>query len=270
MNKMKLGCYRLNSHKPVLMADSIQEWVHSIPPVTKFWFLTTGLCSLFVKFGIIQYEYLYLSAKAIFTKFQIWRIPSSLLIIPFSSGSAFKFLTDMYFIYNYSIRLETGAFASSKSDYLYMLLFNCTIIAIFGLILDVYFCADALIFSTIYVWAQLNADEIVNFWFGITLKAKNFPWVLLGVNAILFGSFKLSLMGLLAGHLYYFLKYIYPRDLNGPQLLGTPQFLKQLFKEEKVERSFKAQAGYAVFAPREPESAQHNQSRWGRGRRLDE
>ena len=32
-------------------------------------------------------------------------------------------------------------------------------------------------------------------------------------------------LGIVAGHLYYFLKFTYPQDHGGPQLLNTPEFL---------------------------------------------
>ena len=32
-------------------------------------------------------------------------------------------------------------------------------------------------------------------------------------------------LGIVAGHMYYFLKFTYPQEHGGPQLLNTPEFL---------------------------------------------
>lgn len=45
-----------------------------------------------------------------------------------------------------------------------------------------------LIMSVLYVWAQLNRETIVSFWFGTRFKACYLPWVILGFNYIIGGS----------------------------------------------------------------------------------
>uniref|UniRef100_A0A8I3N688 Derlin n=1 Tax=Canis lupus familiaris TaxID=9615 RepID=A0A8I3N688_CANLF len=47
-----------------------------------------------------------------------------------------------------------------------------------------------LIMSVLYVWAQLNRDMIVSFWFGTRFKACYLPWVILGFNYIIGGSYR--------------------------------------------------------------------------------
>ena len=41
-----------------------------------------------------------------------------------------------------------------------------------------------MVFSVIYVWSQVNKDYIVQFWFGIQIKAIYLPWMLLVFNMI--------------------------------------------------------------------------------------
>lgn len=91
---------------------------------------------------------------------------------------------------------------------------------------------DPMILSVLYVWCQLNKDVIVNFWFGTRFKAVYLPWVLLGFNMILSGGGILEIIGILVGHLYYFLKFKYPEELRGPSLLQTPAFLKEWFPDQ--------------------------------------
>lgn len=127
-----------------------------------------------------------------------------------------------------------------------------------------------MIMSVLYVWAQLNRDTIVSFWFGTRFKACYLPWVILGFNYIIGGSVVNELIGNLVGHLYFFLMFKYPMDLGGRSFLSTPQFLYQILPNRRVLES-----GFGVLPARRPmpqEQAgggggggRHN---WGQGFRL--
>lgn len=82
-----------------------------------------------------------------------------------------------------------------------------------------------MVLSVLYVWCQLNKEVIVTFWFGTRFKAMYLPWVLLLFNFILSSGSMFSLVGIIIGHLYFFLKFQYPQELGGPALLETPSFL---------------------------------------------
>ena len=55
------------------------------------------------------------------------------------------------------------------------------------------------------------------------------PWVLFAFNMIIAGGGVMELIGILIGHLYFFLMFKYPQDFGGPSLLATPQFLYNWF-----------------------------------------
>uniref|UniRef100_A0A6G3ML15 Derlin n=1 Tax=Henneguya salminicola TaxID=69463 RepID=A0A6G3ML15_HENSL len=106
------------------MTDSITSWIFSIPPVTRYWFLVTGIGSIITKFQIIPIQLIYLSFKDIFYRFQIWRLLTSVLIIPFGPGNAFHFIMMLYFLYSYSTKVESANFHDRRADYLYALVLN--------------------------------------------------------------------------------------------------------------------------------------------------
>lgn len=91
---------------------------------------------------------------------------------------------------------------------------------------------DPMVLSVLYVWCQLNKDTIVSFWFGTQFKAMYLPWVLLAFNMIISGGGVMELVGILVGHLYFFLMFKYPQELGGPNLLQTPSILKQWFPDQ--------------------------------------
>ncbi len=84
-----------------------------------------------------------------------------------------------------------------------------------------------LIMVLIYVWGRKNANMNVNYW-GFQFKAVYFPWALIAFNFLLGGFPILEIFGCLVGHMYYFLKDIYP-NTGGSDLLKTPQFLYRMF-----------------------------------------
>lgn len=105
---------------------------------------------------------------------------------------------------------------------------------------------DPMVMSVLYVWCQLNKDVVVTFWFGTRFKAMYLPWVLLAFNLIIAGGGMMELMGIIVGHLYFFLTIKYPQDFGGATLLQTPQILYNFFPNQRGVSSF----GQAPTAPR--------------------
>jgi Derlin-1 len=83
---------------------------------------------------------------------------------------------------------------------------------------------DPMVLSVLYVWCQLNRETIVSFWFGTRFKAMYLPWVLLGFNMLMSNGSLFAIVGILVGHLYFFLKFTYPQELGGPNLFETPSY----------------------------------------------
>uniref|UniRef100_A0A4W5KAF8 Derlin n=1 Tax=Hucho hucho TaxID=62062 RepID=A0A4W5KAF8_9TELE len=196
------------------MSD-IGDWFKSIPFITRYWFAGSIAVPLIGKLGLINPMYLVLWPENFFHKFQLlpWH-PSHTSYCP--GGTGFLYLVNLYFLYQYSTRLETGAFDGRPADFVFMLLFNWLCIVLLMI---------PLIMSVLYVWAQLNRETIVSFWFGTRFKACYLPWVILGFNYIIGGSVVNELIGNLVGHLYFFLMFKYPMDLGGRSFLSTPDFL---------------------------------------------
>ncbi|KAG2467246.1 DERL1 protein, partial [Polypterus senegalus] len=254
------------------MSD-IGDWFKSIPFITRYWFAGSIIVPLIGKLGLISPVNLVLWPDNFLYKFQIWRPISSTLYFPVGPGTGFLYLVNLYFLYQYSSRLETGAFDGRPADYMFMLLFNwiCIVVSFWLLKLSkAMLLMIPLIMSVLYVWAQLNRDMVVSFWFGTRFKACYLPWVILGFNYIIGGSIVNELIGNLVGHLYFFLMYKYPMDLGGRVLLSTPQFLYRFFPSRRGGVS-----GFGAPPPsRRPAGNEQDAARggfrhnWGQGHRL--
>lgn len=209
----------------------ISEWYKHVPIFTKYWLSLSVGFSIVAKFGILAPSHLILRPELIFSKLQIWRPMTALFFYPLNPSTGFHFLINCFFLYNYSRRLETDHFKQTPSDYLFLLIFNWLCCVIVGIIAGFPFLMDPMVLSVLYVWCQLNKDTIVNFWFGTQFKAMYLPWVLLGFNLILSNGEMFSVVGIVVGHLYFFLKFKYPQELGGGSYLNTPRFLKQYFPD---------------------------------------
>ena len=143
-----------------------------------------------------------------------------------------------------------------------MLTFNWICCVIVSLFMGIPFLMDPMVLATLYVWCQLNKDVIVNFWFGTQFKVRHkgnqtgyclvvhekskflltplifvfqamyLPWVLFAFNMIIAGGGIMELIGILIGHMYFFLMFKYPQDFGGPSLLSTPQFMYNWFPNQ--------------------------------------
>uniref|UniRef100_A0A668SXS9 Derlin n=1 Tax=Oreochromis aureus TaxID=47969 RepID=A0A668SXS9_OREAU len=240
------------------MSD-IGDWFRSIPFITRYWFAASIAVPLIGKLGLVDFRNLLLFPEMVFSRFHIWRPVTATLYFPITPNTGFLYLVNLYFLYHYSTRLETGSFDGRPADYIFMLLFNWICIVLLMI---------PLIMSVLYVWAQFNKDTVVSFWFGTQFKAHYLPWVILAFNFIIGGSFVNELTGNLVGHLYFFLMFKYPMDLGGRAFLSTPEFLYRFFPSRRGGVS-----GFGVpptrrQAPQDNAGGFGGRHNWGQGFRL--
>ena len=50
------------------------------------------------------------------------------------------------------------------------------------------------------------------------------------------GTFLQDFLGILVGHIYYYLEVVFPRQEGGFEVIKTPEFLKRLLNEGYLER----------------------------------
>lgn len=82
------------------------DWFRSVPFLTRYWFAGTVGCTLIGRFGLVNPHNLILLLEPI-KRFQIWRLITSVLYYPIQAAGI-HYLINLYFLYNYSRRLEEG------------------------------------------------------------------------------------------------------------------------------------------------------------------
>ena len=86
----------------------------------------------------------------------------------------------------------------------------------------------------VYVWSRRNPHVQMSFLGLFTFTAPYLPWVLLGFTVIIGTNPIIDILGMIAGHLYYFLEDVYP-IMSGRRILTTPSIVKALFPRAEVE-----------------------------------
>jgi derlin-1 len=198
-----------------LQAD-LANWYYSIPRVTRFLFSSTILLTITSHFGLISPYRLILIPAAI-TRFQIWRLFTNF----FLHRLDMNFLFYLYFMYNYSLRLETGEFVGRTGDLVHFL--GCTglITTTVGMLLGYGALSESLLLSIVYLWSKRNREQIVTFYFGLQFKAEYLPWVMLGFEFFATGGLPMTgLLGCGAAHAYHYL-----RDERSMGWMATPRWM---------------------------------------------
>lgn len=210
------------------------NWYADVPVVTRTYmtmaFMTTLACSL----DIITPLSLYLNTNLIYSKYQAWRLVTNFL---FFGNFGIDFLFQMFFLYRYARSLEEGSFRRRTSDFFFMLLFGALFLIGVTVLFapPIHFLGSSLTFMLVYVWSKRNRDVQMRFMQMFNFIAPYLPWVLLALSVLLHNNAIVDLMGIGAGHLYFFLEDVYPQLEGGRRVLITPTIIKAMFGESTAE-----------------------------------
>jgi len=212
------------------------EWYKELPIVTRS-YLTACLVTTFaIEFGFVRILSLYLNFDLIIRHGEFWRLLTNFFYFgQFGIGYFFH----MTFLVHYSRSLEELTFRGKASDLIFCYLFGAVSLLILNVILwytnwfsNVLILGPSLVFMIVYVWARRNPDVKMSFLGLFTFNAPYFPWVIIGLETMIGQNWSiLDLLGLIVGHLYYYLSYAYPK-LSNRNLLKTPEILRHVFDQE--------------------------------------
>ncbi len=184
---------------------------------------------------------------------QLWRLGTCFF---YWGRLSFQFLINMMLLYRYSTALETTIYEGRKADYVFFLTFCAAFLLLSTALLPNPILSTGLLSSILYLWSRKNPDLEMSFMFGLRFKAIYLPWVLCAFKLLQGGMPIAELVGIVVGHLWYFITDLYPLQ-SGRILLKTPQFLYDIFPSPYAPRP----AASDNDAPR----ARHA---WGAGHRL--
>ncbi|KAK9819602.1 hypothetical protein WJX72_000162 [[Myrmecia] bisecta] len=209
---------------------SVEDWYKQLPIVTRTYvtlaFLTTAGCAL----EVVTPFNIYFNARLIFQKGEVWRLLTNFF---FFGSLGLDFVFHMFFLVKYSKALEEGSFRGRSADFMWMLLFGGTLLTIIAPFVNIQFLGSSLTFMMVYVWGRRHPYVNLSFLGIFNFTAPYLPWVLLAFSFVLRSSPVVDLMGMVAGHAYYFLEDVYPR-MTGRRPLKTPGIVKAIFPGEEI------------------------------------
>ena len=223
-----------NQRQPGQLGDfTFKDWLISIPPVTRFLFISSILLTASVYlFSLGSWAYV-IEWSPIIYRFQFLRLIGTFL---FAYEHGLGLLIHFYFLYQYSKQIEMSVFYGKLDEYSWMLLIVCSsMLFLSGITPDRFFLmqgvfqkfplyASALVLSIVHVWGMNNRDTTVSLYGMIQIPAKYLSLVMLGLEFAMNKGVVLvpSIQGILAGHFYYFMRHEYPLMENGSDVLQMP------------------------------------------------
>ncbi|GAB4838998.1 ER-associated protein degradation protein [Ancistrocladus abbreviatus] len=206
--------------------SSPAEWYNSLPPISKAYGTTCLLFTAACQLGLYHPAHIALLFEPVFKKFQIWRLCTNFF---FLGGFSINFGIRLLMIARYGVQLEQGPFDRRTADFLWMMIFGSLTLLVLSVIPMFWspFLGMSLVFMLIYVWSREFPNAQINIYGLFTLKGFYLPWVMLALDVI-FGSPLLpDLLGIVAGHLYYFLTVLHPLA-GGKNILKTPRWVEKI------------------------------------------
>ncbi|BDA49951.1 Derlin-2.1 [Coccomyxa sp. Obi] len=211
---------------------AVEDWYKQLPIVTRLYvtscFLVTAACAL----EIITPFNIYFNARLIYQKWEVWRLLTNFL---FFGSLGLDFVFHMFFLIKYSKSLEEGSFRGRSADFLWMLLLGAGLLLLIAPFVNIQFLGSSLTFMMVYVWGRRHPYVNLSFLGIFNFTAPYLPWVLLAFSVTLRSNAAVDLLGIVAGHCYYFLEDVYPR-MTGRRPLRTPGLVKALFPGDEGVR----------------------------------
>jgi Derlin-2/3 len=209
------------------------SWYLDIPVVSRCYLTGAVLTTLLCFLEIVSPLTLYYNYDLVVNKGQYWRLFSSFM---FFGSFNLDFLFHLYFVVRYCRLLEEGSFRGKTADLLYMLLFGAFVTLLFPsffpLFSKIKFLGHPLAFMMVYLWARGPEQRNVRMsLLGLfPFNAPYLPWVLLLFSLFLRNPIESDVLGIIVGHIYYFLHDIYPqvaavRGWSLKQVLVAPAIL---------------------------------------------
>ena len=143
--------------------------------------------------------------------------------------------------------LEQHTFAGRIADFVWMvMLCVLVLVPIPALVpsIQIPFFGPSLVFTLLYLWSRENPNANTSIMGMITMKAFYLPWGMLGMGLVMGQDPVPDLLGIVAGHLYYFLAVLHPRA-GGARLIKTPDWVRALCYAAFGVRSAPAPSSYA-------------------------
>ncbi|KAF8380552.1 hypothetical protein HHK36_028040 [Tetracentron sinense] len=196
------------------------EYYRSLPPVSKVYGVACLMTTSAYYLQLYNPWNIALFYGKVLKTFQVWRLVTNFFFLgPFSFPFAFRLLM----IARYGVLLEKGPFDKRTADFVWMLIFGALSLLVIAAIPFFWdpFLGGSLVFMIVYVWSREFPNARISIYGVVSSKGFYLPWAFLALDLILGNPLKSDIIGMVAGHLYYFLTVLHPLA-GGKFIFKTP------------------------------------------------
>jgi len=238
------------------MAQSFEAWFQSLGPIARYSLIVPCIIALAVSLQMASPMLFLLFWEKVTDEFEVWRLLTSFL---FFGKFSFPFVMNLAMFVVYQRRHEED-FGARMSDHIFMLLFLWVLYLPLSYLFSMLAPSFALTMSLIWIWCKRHEEAMLSI-YGFSFKAQYFPWVMILLHLVMGGSIADDIIGIIAGHVYFFLKDMLPLT-NNVKLLETPRWLEQQFPNS-------TQTVFGTHIPTQRQTAPTApRQTWGTGRAL--
>mmetsp|Transcript_11251 Transcript_11251/g.16269 ORF Transcript_11251/g.16269 Transcript_11251/m.16269 type:complete len:219 (-) Transcript_11251:685-1341(-) len=200
-------------------------WDHvlRVPPVIRYYFAGSLLVTFLWHFRVIPSKPVVLNWEDVFDKYNL----PPLVLSFFHWGVVdrnrlFELIFMTMTLFRQGAYLEQSIFSGDAAEYVFCLIFCGLIILVQDFFFPSFVLAKCLIMAILQIWVRHNPNQEVRVIF-FTLRAFYLPFVILGADFVFSGGQLpfVTLKGLLAGHLYYFLTEVMKRSCPTPDSISA-------------------------------------------------
>jgi Derlin-2/3 len=156
-------------------------------------------------------------------KFQVWRLLTPFLV---AGKFSFPFVMHLVVLYENSRRYETSPFntggGGTTADFIFALLIGGFLLLLAAYFFDFFILSESLLFMIMYINSRKDPTALMNM-YGFRFKCIYTPWIYLGLRLVMGADIVMPFVGVVAGHLFYFIAVVLP-ETHGYTLLKTPSF----------------------------------------------
>ncbi|KAG2498945.1 hypothetical protein HYH03_003135 [Edaphochlamys debaryana] len=217
----------------------VEAWFQSIPPITRTYAIILFSTTLFFRFALVNLGWIALIWPRVVTHFEIWRLVTCFF---FLGKFSFPWIIKMIWLVTYGTTLERETYQFEPADFMYLFIFGMGSMLVLSLGMTflmgipMFFMADSIIFMLLYVWSRQFPEQQVSIYGLFKVLSFYVPFVFVGIEFLMSGGIPWSsCLGIVVGHLHYYLTVLYPA-IGGPTLLTTPRFLKNLLADWGIGR----------------------------------
>lgn len=229
---------------------SAEQWYRSLPPITRGYLTASFAATVLAQLELVSPMLLYLDFELVLVKLELWRLLTNYC---FFGTFSMPFVFSMFFLVRYGKELEAKRFEGRSADFLWCLgICGALMLVVAYCLGNQPFLASSMLSSIVYLWSREHSEQTLNIFGLFNVQGFYFPWVLCAIRVLMGGSAVPDLIGIFAGHVYYFLE-----DIQGYRL-RAPLFLSDALDTATTGPARAAQAHRNAFGGHA----------WGGGQRL--